>query len=342
MANRIFVCFVVALWLGSMSWLMVDKILPSFHDGEPPTMSSFEPNVYVAWRVQWSGREVGYAASYRQPSVLRTTNIDNRVVLKDVPLMDLVPALMRHVVGDIGSLKLDARTTLEFDSLDNFSRFESTVAINDVASVLRLNGKVNGAFLDLKVRFGDVTYSPKAPLPDQSTLSEALFPDAKLPYMYVGRRWREEVYNPFRSPSAPVEAVHAEVVGVEAMEYANKMTRVMRVEFRSAPGAGISEESRLQAVAWVRARDGMVLRQDVYITNSHLRFDRLPAKEAEAVGKSLLTSPVDEDRRHRGGRWRHRRGPGGYERTRGRWPGAPEAPAESVPQPYQSPAQPAA
>ena len=30
MANRIFVCFVLALWLGSMSWLMVDKVLPSF------------------------------------------------------------------------------------------------------------------------------------------------------------------------------------------------------------------------------------------------------------------------------------------------------------------------
>lgn len=339
MANRIFVCFVVALWLGSMSWLMVDKILPSFHDGEPPAVSSFDENVYVAWRVSWSGRAVGYAASYRQPSVLRTTNIDNRVVLQDVPLMDLVPALMRHVVGEIGSLKLDARTRLEFDSLDNFSSFESSVAINDVASVLRLNGKVNGAFLELKVRFGDVTYSPKAPLPDQSTLSEALFPDAKLPYMYVGRRWREEVYNPFRSPSAPVEAVEAEVVGVEAMEYGGKMTRVMRVEYRGAPGAGISEEARLQAIAWVRARDGMVLRQDVFIATSQLRFERLPEKEADAIGKDLLASPVDEDRRGFGHRREGSRNP---ERIRNRWPGVSEPQTEGVPFHRRAPSQPAA
>ncbi len=72
MANRIFVCFVLALWLGSMSWLMVDKILPSFHDGEPPAVSGFDANVYVAWKVYWAGRPVGNAASIRQSGVLNT------------------------------------------------------------------------------------------------------------------------------------------------------------------------------------------------------------------------------------------------------------------------------
>ncbi len=309
MANRIFVCFVVALWLGSMSWLMVDKILPSFHDGEPPAVSGFDPNVYVAWKVYWSGREVGYAASIRQPSVLNTTNIYNRVKLTEVPLLDLVPALMRHVVGDIGRLKLDAKTRLEFDSLDNFSRFESSVSINDVASVLQLTGKVSGGFLELNVKFGDVTYSPKAPLPDQSSLSEALFPDAKLPYMYLGRRWHEEVYNPFGSPSAPVETVDAEVVGVESMDYGGKMARVMRVEFRGPPGVGIPDDARLQAIAWVRARDGLVLRQEVLIANSRLRFERLPEDEATAIGKDLLTPPMELSRRRGRRAWREREAP---------------------------------
>ena len=36
MANRAFVFGVVVLWLGSMGWLLVDKILPSFSGGEPP------------------------------------------------------------------------------------------------------------------------------------------------------------------------------------------------------------------------------------------------------------------------------------------------------------------
>jgi hypothetical protein len=311
MANRIFVCAVVVLWLGSMSWLMVDRILPSLHDGEPPVASGFETDKYVAWKVSWSGRLVGYAASIRQQSVLNTTNLENCVELENVPLLDLVPPLMRHVVGDIGSLKLKAQTRLEFDSLDNFSAFESRVAINDVASVLRLRGQVNGSFLELKVRFGDVSYSPKVPIPNEAALSEALFPDAKLPYMYVGRRWNEEIYNPFRSPSAPIETVNAEVTGIESIEYAGEMTRVMRLEFRGPPTPGIAEDSRLQAIAWVRADDGLVLRQDVLIGASQLRFERMADNEAKTVGEKLLAPPTFERSKSRGfGR-----------RSRGGWKG---------------------
>jgi hypothetical protein len=300
MANRVFVCAVIVLWLGSMSWLMVDKVLPSFHGGEPPAGAGFEPNVPVAWRVSWGDREVGYAASVRKPGVLGTTNLENRVVLNDVPLLDLVPALMRQVVGDIGSMKFDARTTLEFDSLDNFSKFDSHVSLNEVSSVLHLDGKVNGAFLDLTVEFGNVRYEPKVPIGDQSMLSEALFPDAKLPYLYVGRSWTEEIYNPFHAPSTPVETVDVEVTGIETLTQDGVNHRVMRVEFHGPPAPGVPEEARLQAIAWVRQSDGVVLRQDVIISNSKLRFDRLPDEEALKRGNELLTPPDFGRRRRRG------------------------------------------
>jgi hypothetical protein len=84
---------------------------------------------------------------------------------------------MRRVVGEIGSMKFDARTRLEFDSLDNFSRFDSTVAINEVSSVLELHGKVNGAFLELQVKFGEIIYEPRIPIANQAALSEALSGD---------------------------------------------------------------------------------------------------------------------------------------------------------------------
>jgi hypothetical protein len=300
MANRVFVSAVFALWLGSMSWLMVDKILPSFHDGQAPIAAGYEQGKPVAWRVYWGDRAVGHAASMRLPGVLNTTNILNHVILEDVPLLDLVPALMRRVVGDIGSMKFEAHTRLEFDSLDNFANFRSHVSVNEVSPVLELSGKVNGEFLDLKVRFSDVTYEPKVPIGDQAALSEALFPDAKLPYMYVGRRWTEEVYNPFRTPTAPVETLDVEVTGRESLQFGGQTHNVMRVEFRALPAPGVPEEDRLQAIAWVRADDGLVLRQDVYISSSKLRFERLPEEEAAEVGKKLFES----DRR------RGRRGPG--------------------------------
>jgi hypothetical protein len=301
MANRVFVCAVIILWLGSMSWLMIDKILPSLHEGEPPLAAGFEPGVPVAWKVSWGDRDVGYAASKRTPGVLGTTNLENRVILEDVPLLDLVPALMRRVVGDIGSMKFDARTMLEFDSLDNFSKFESRVAINEVSSVLELDGKVNGAFLDVKVKFGDVQYEPKVPIANQAALSEALFPDAKLPYLYVGRRWSEEIYNPFHAPNAPIETVDVEVTGIETLSMDEENHRVMRVEFSSPPAPGVPEDARLQAIAWVRQSDGVVLRQDVLISTSRLRFDRLSDEEALEQGNKLLGDP---GRQRRGRGWR--------------------------------------
>jgi hypothetical protein len=306
MANRVFVCAVFAIWLGSMSWLMVDKILPSFHEGEAPIAAGYEQGKPVAWKVYWGDRAVGNAASVRLPGVLNTTNIVNRVVLKDVPLLDLVPALMRRVVGEIGSMKFDAYTRLEFDSLDNFANFKSRVSVNDISPVLEMSGEVNGSFLELKVRFSDVTYEPKVPISNQSALSEALFPDAKLPYMYVGKCWTEEVYNPFRAPSSPVETLDVEVTGIENLRIGEETQRVMRVEFRGQPAPGVPEEDRLQAVVWVRASDGLVLRQDVIIATSKLRFERLSDEEAAEVGKELLVRP-DDERRRRGRRWWHER-----------------------------------
>jgi hypothetical protein len=307
MANRIFVCAIVVLWLGSMSWLMVDKILPSFHEGTAPIAAGYESGVPVAWQVYWGERSVGHAASIRLPGVLNTTNIINRVVLENVPLLDLVPALMRRVVGDIGSMRFDARTELEFDSLDNFSSFKSRVSVNDVASVLQLSGRVNGSFLELKVHFGDVTYEPKVPIANQAALSEALFPDAKLPYMYVGRRWTEEVYNPFRAPSSPVETVDVAVTGIESIEFDGQQHKAMRVEFSGAPAPGVPEDALLQAIAWVRVSDGLVMRQDVLIASSRLRFERLSDEEAAEIGKNLRLVPGHGRRRGHGsygGAWR--------------------------------------
>ena len=36
MGNRIFVAVVLLLWASTMSWLVVEKILPPFFSGDPP------------------------------------------------------------------------------------------------------------------------------------------------------------------------------------------------------------------------------------------------------------------------------------------------------------------
>jgi len=288
MGNRIFISAVCLLWLSSMTWLVVDKVLPSFFNGKPPIASGLEEGKVIAWNVQWAGRPVGWAASLRVPGTLGTTEMHNRVLLQDVPLLDLAPAWMRNVIGDIGKMKFDTQTLIEFDALGNFASFRSRVAINDIPSVLRMTGQMKDSHLEFKVRSGNLTYTTQIYIPNHTALSEALFPDARLPYMYVGRRWQKEVYSPFRSPSAPVELVDAEVVAIESLEHDGKTKRVMRIEFRRMPGPGVPEANRRVAVCWVEPKSGTVLRQDVYIANSKLRFERQPDDIAHRKGLELF------------------------------------------------------
>ncbi|MAT71451.1 MAG: hypothetical protein CMJ58_18235 [Planctomycetaceae bacterium] len=305
MANRIFVGAVVLLWVGSMSWLIIDKVVPSYFGGPPPAAGGFEVGKPVGWRVEWAGREVGRACSVRLPGAAGTSDIHNRVLLDEVPLLDLAPGWMRTVVGDIGDLKFDAATRLEFDSLNNFASFESRVKINEIPDVLRMTGRMNGSYLQLKIRSGELSYPASIPIANDSALSEALFPDAKLPYMYVGKAWHEEVYHPFRSPSQPVETIEVEVVGEEILEKGDESIRVFRVDYRGEASPGIPEEARLQAVAWVTPDTGLVVRQDVYVGQSKLRFVRLSEEEAVDLSRELL------ERVHRA-QAPHRRGMGGY------------------------------
>ncbi|MCA9232600.1 MAG: hypothetical protein KDA57_18265 [Planctomycetales bacterium] len=291
MANRVFVAAIVMLWLSSMTWLFIERIFPSFLPGQPPLEETYKQNEVVAWSVQWGGDSLGYAASVCTEGVEGTTELHNRIFLENAPLMDLAPAWMRHVVGEIGKVSFDAVTRIEFDSLDNFSAFDTRINLNEMPSVLVMSGRMNDSYLDLKIRTGGIPYSTPVYLPDKKALSEALFPEAKLPQMYVGRVWREEVFSPFHSPSEPVEIIQAEVVSEETMEHQGKIRRVMRVEYRGMVGSGVPKNARIQAVSWVEP-DGMVLRHDFFVGRSVMRFERLSDDEAAKIGAELFERQI--------------------------------------------------
>jgi hypothetical protein len=292
MANRIFVFAVVLLWLSSMTWLFTDRILPTFQDGQPPSVETFENGQAVAWEVEWGGEKVGSAASVRVPGAGGSVELHNRISLENMPIIDLAPAWMRMAVPTLGDMSFDVISRIEFDSLGNFSSFNSRVVLNDMPSVLKISGRVKDSYLRLNVVSGQLPYEVPVYLPDRRALNEALFPGGELPYMYVGRQWQEEVYSPFRATGDSVELVHVEVVSEESLEYCGESRRVLRVEYHGMIGSGISDKARLQAVSWVEP-SGAVLRRDVYLGNSKLRFNRLSDAEANQIGQQLFDEIVD-------------------------------------------------
>ena len=155
-------------------------------------------------------------------------------------------------------------------------------------SILRISGRIEESYLKLKVHSNGISHTTQIFLPNSEVLSETLFPDAKLPFMYLGRSWQEKVYSPFSSPSAPVERVHVEVVAKECIEHCGKVRRVMRVEYKSISGSGIPEHARTQGISWVDPESGNVLRRDVFLGNSKLRFERLPYEAAQTAGLVLF------------------------------------------------------
>ena len=292
MANRIFVSAVVVLWLSSMTWLVTDRILPSFFGGQPPIVQAYEDGEAVAWSVHWEGKVVGEAASVRLSGAGGSTDLFNRVVLEEFPVMQLAPSWIRAAVGRLGSMTFDVLTRVEFDPLGNFASFNSRISLNDMPSILRMSGRIEDSYLKLKVRSSDFSHSTRIFLPNSEVLNEALFPSARLPHMYKGRTWQEKVYSPFGSPADPVELVQVEVVEKEAIDHHGEVRQVMRVDYKSAMGSGIADQARTQGVSWVDPKTGDVLRRDVYLGESRLRFERLPKDAASTAGLKLFADEL--------------------------------------------------
>ena len=303
MGNRIFVGVVVMLWAGTMSWLMVARILPPFFHGEPPTQGVLVHDEPICWEIQYGGKVVGQAVSKAVSGALGTTEIHSRLLLKDIEVKELAPQWMGSLVRVLGEVSLDIRSSFVLDSLKNLSSFTTKVRINDLPHVLRVTGKVDGAELKLKVQSGDVMHEISYPVPSSAVLTSELVPDAKLLQIYVGRKWQQELYSPFRPPSNSLEIMQAEVVEERDIDHRGERVRARKIVYSSLSAAGVAANNNRRAVVWV-GDDGTVLRQDIFLMDAELRFERcmeprmieLAEKLLDIDSVATITAPRPESR----------------------------------------------
>lgn len=287
MGNRIFVGVVVLLWAGTMSWLMVARILPPFFNGKPPAHGVLLRNEPVCWEIEYDGQPVGHAVSQAVPGALGTTEIHSRVLLDGIEIRKLAPQWMATLVRGMGEISLDTRSRLVLDSLDNLSLFETRVHLNDLPLVMKVTGRVEGAHLLLKIQSGDVTHTARYPVPKRSLLASELMPESTLLQVYVGRKWQQESYSPFRPPNDSLEVLQAEVVEEGWLEQRGERSRARKIEFRTMSPAGVATDNTLRAVVWV-GDDGTVLRQDLHFMDAKLRFERRDEPHMLKMAAELL------------------------------------------------------
>jgi len=287
MGNRIFVAVVLLLWASTMSWLVVEKILPPFLSGDPPAHGQKEAEP-VCWQIECAGQHVGYAVRQAVPGALATTEVHSRIVLEEMPIKEMAPQWMSSLVDNLGEIRLDSRTRLTLDSFGTLSSFDTKVQINDMPLVVKVFGKVDGPELKLKFLSGGVAQEWTFPYPKSNQLNGELIPESKLLQIYVGRKWQIEMFSLFRPPSDSLTLMQAEVVDEENIRHGDRMVRTRRIEFRDLSTAGVAAEHTLRATVWV-SDEGMVLRQDVYlVSNTRLRFERRTDPQAVRLAEELL------------------------------------------------------
>ena len=121
MSNRIFSAVVIFLWVGTMAWLVVDKVLPPLLVGEPPEYvphaTRTEETLPVGWYVTWNTKPLGWAVNKVVAGIAGVTEVHSRVVLSRLPLDEMTPVWLKPFVLQMGKINMDARSQIDFDPL---------------------------------------------------------------------------------------------------------------------------------------------------------------------------------------------------------------------------------
>ena len=286
MYSRWFSIAVIVLWLGSMGWLLTEKVLPPLLvGGSLDRRAVFEAQLRrpsVGWRMDFNGRQIGWAQSraVRLPGDL--TEIRSRVHFDRFPLEEVTPpwlrAFLKLLEQPVDRLEMDARSTLIIDPLGRLSQFDSSVRLNPLENLISLRGTVEDGKLDLSVRARDFSYSTEAYLPENALLADALSPQTELPGLRVGQRWRVPAYSLFRPPNSPLEILLATVEGIDRIGYNGRIEDTYLVVYRPDPGTELGNDRTVRGRRGVR-QDGTVLKQQVMLFGSVMTFVRLSQEE---------------------------------------------------------------
>ncbi len=273
---------VIVLWLTSMSWLVVKKVLPPLLVGQPPSYRTIvqaqrnEPP--VGWEIDLNGRTIGWAVNKAERLPNQVTEIHSRIHIDQLPLNKLVSGNLRFLLNAVDwpniAIGMETQNIVTIDPLGRLSHFQSAVKLVPLGMVLKLKGMVDGDRLRLTAYSENFSYPTELPLPPEGTLGDAVAPQTQLPGLRRGQAWTVPVYNPLR-PQQPLEILQAKVEDSTSLSWNGRTHSVWRVVYRRDSGAGLGSSDTPCGRLWVR-RDGTVLKQETTLLGSTLTFVRLP------------------------------------------------------------------
>ncbi|MGE0606549.1 MAG: hypothetical protein AB7O62_05420 [Pirellulales bacterium] len=287
MSPRWFNGLVVLFWLSTMSWLVVAKILPSLLTGEPPSykrivLAADETPPSVAWDMFWDEAPIGHARSQmiRQPDGM--TEIESHVRIESLPLAELTPPWMSHVLrlleGDDIVLDLLAESSFAIDPLGHLASFRAKLDTPDGLTLMNMQGVVNEDRLKVTVRADQLVHSTEMFLPADALVGDAFSPREQLPNLHIGQTWTVPVFSPFQPPTSPMEVLRASVERQEFLVHGQTAVQCWLVVYRADNGGTSKAAQAARGRVWVRT-DGMVLKQEMLMFEHRLTFVRAEPDE---------------------------------------------------------------
>jgi len=307
MQSRWFNIAVVLLWFATMSWLIVEKVMPPLLVGDPPNyrtiLAAKESEPAAGWEMRFNGRPLGWALNLVSRRPDDVTEIHSRVHFDENPINSLLKGLPSFMLPLANlptfDLPMDADSAAVIDPLGRLMRFESALRIEGIEKPIRVLGTIDGGQLKMEVRaFGDSNLMETS-LPANSLVTDAFSPQSQLPGLRAGQTWTVPVYSPLRPWDNPVEILHATVEDSQPFTWGGRTELVWLVVYRNDPGAGLGSGDSPRGKLWVRT-DGTVLQQEAMVFNSTLTFERLTENRAAelATEVGLFYETVD------GGKWK--------------------------------------
>ncbi len=299
---------ITLFWLATMSWLMIEKVLPPLRRGDPPSFRSIYGNLDasaepIRWSVIWNGNPIGWAKSCAAHPTAGMTEVHSHVHFSRIPVEEMTPVWMRSfvhsAVAPLGThIHLDAESRMEIDPLNRLTGFRSEIRVADIPEAIVVQGVVEGSQLKLQVDAGDgLSYRAERFMPRDALIGDELSPQTRMPGLHVGQTWTIPVYNPLNpaGPSdTPMDVLQATVEGRERIQWNGKDVDTLLVVYRSDSGATFGAARLPRGKVWVDGA-GAVIKQEIVVLESKLAFLRLPSSTELRHGAAAGTATAIDD-----------------------------------------------
>lgn len=282
MPHRFVSLAILAVW-AYFSWALVQRdILPGLLIGPAPDLLAVAQANSEALRSRWSilvadDADISNLRAVGQVESQSRRSRDGWVSLRSKAWFDSEELLKGTPLETSLRERVELDAVFEIDHRGNLESFRASVSFEGLGDEsMVLSGSVRNNELQVKAH-GLIRWERSFPYQPREMVQSPLAPVDRLPNLQVGQRWRSQLVSPITGQVSQAE------VSVE---------RRRVITWDSNPVSTFEVVTRfglLSARTWVRAEDGLVLRQEAPLPLVRIVLDRLAERY---IGPGVTTEDL--------------------------------------------------